>query len=381
MADDIIEIQVAQETVFIEVTGSGLQGPPGPTGAQGVAGPQGAQGAQGAQGPTGPQGTQGPAGPQGSQGPTGPQGSQGPAGAAGAQGPQGIQGPAGSVWHSGSGVPTSGIGNVNDRYLNTADGSHYLKVSDTVWAYDGSIQGPQGPTGPEGQEGPQGIGLDGPILSSATPSITGSVAYGTMISTASGLVLCQVANTFPTTAFARIIQHGSGQVVVEAAPASGLTIRSSRTNRTRAQFSVIEILRSGSDVYLFGDLALPDDVGRFSSIFLVNSTTSNPVQMYVDGVDDNNVARGWATDLGGTPTGSNTFSEIYLKNRDTGDWVKVSIAGASDTNVSEDLNAPDTPGSVNSFDSILLLNPTTGNYIRVFAEGPNSSPAISCEPE
>jgi Collagen triple helix repeat (20 copies) len=82
---------------------------------------KGPAGPQGPVGPTGNTGPQGQAGPQGPQGPTGP---TGPAGATGATGPQGTRG---SVWLTGSGLPSDaapGI-QVGDMYLDTVTGNIY----------------------------------------------------------------------------------------------------------------------------------------------------------------------------------------------------------------------------------------------------------------
>ena len=169
-------------------TGAGEQGPPGPQGPQGEPGPQGdtgpagPQGEQGIQGETGPAGPQGPAGPTGATGPQGPQGEQGPqgiqgpAGETGPQGPQGIQGiqgPAGETgpagptgpagadglpgapgtpgdkWFTGSGAPSGAVGDLEDLYLNTANGDYYQKQAGG-WVLQGNLTGPQGPQGEPG---------------------------------------------------------------------------------------------------------------------------------------------------------------------------------------------------------------------------------------
>jgi hypothetical protein len=129
----------------------GADGPQGPQGLQGVPGPQGdtgadgPQGATGPQGLTGPQGDVGPQGPQGLTGPigdTGPQGNVGPQGAQGDTGPQGATGPQGSAnkWIHGAGAPTSGIGDVDDYYVNTLNGNYFKKVDSITWASIASFE-------------------------------------------------------------------------------------------------------------------------------------------------------------------------------------------------------------------------------------------------
>jgi len=69
-----------------------------------------------------------------------------------------------AAWLSGSGAPTSGLGNVGDYYLDTSTGNIYGPKSPTGWGgpienIEGAIgpTGPTGPSGPTGPTGPQGI--------------------------------------------------------------------------------------------------------------------------------------------------------------------------------------------------------------------------------
>ena len=89
-------------------------------------------------------------------GPQGPQGEQGPVG------PQGL---IGSQWYVGASNPAiSSIYKINDKYLNTTDGSVFNFSVLGVWERYGSIRGPQGPQGIQGPMGPQGIqGPQGPV--------------------------------------------------------------------------------------------------------------------------------------------------------------------------------------------------------------------------
>lgn len=79
-------------------------------------------------------------------------------GAQGTQGIQGVPGAAGATWYTGSGAPSSGLGVVNDLYLNTATGDYYKKTNTSTWTLQGNLVGPQGPTGPTGPQGPPGSG-------------------------------------------------------------------------------------------------------------------------------------------------------------------------------------------------------------------------------
>ena len=72
----------------------------------------------------------------------------------GATGPAGA---AGSVWITGKGAPDlSTTGNINDLYLNTANGNYYQKTDALTWTLKGSLSGTTGPTGATGPEGPAG---------------------------------------------------------------------------------------------------------------------------------------------------------------------------------------------------------------------------------
>lgn len=58
-----------------------------------------------------------------------------------------IGGTPGSIWHSGSGVPSAGLGATNDFYLNTANGDVYSKASGS-WVFQNNLRGPAGSVGP-----------------------------------------------------------------------------------------------------------------------------------------------------------------------------------------------------------------------------------------
>ena len=85
----------------------------------------------------------------------------GPQGETGPQGPQGPKGD-GSKWYAGTQNPTI-VAEVNDQYLNTADGSVF-SYSNVGWTRIGNIRGPQGVQGNIGPVGPTGAqGVQGPV--------------------------------------------------------------------------------------------------------------------------------------------------------------------------------------------------------------------------
>lgn len=132
---------------------------------------KGQDGAQGPQGPAGPASTvPGPQGPAGPQGPQGPQGLPG-------------NGDPGSVWYTGSGVPSNSLGVDSDFYLNGSNGDVYKKASGSWGSPVANIKGPQGiqgpagPTGPTGPAGPTGpTGSQGPVGPAGPGLPTGGTA-------------------------------------------------------------------------------------------------------------------------------------------------------------------------------------------------------------
>ncbi|HYW88806.1 MAG TPA: carbohydrate-binding protein [Chloroflexota bacterium] len=171
--------------VLAQAGAPGATGPQGPTGATGAQGPTGATGPQGPTGATGSTGAQGIGWVNNNRPPTGtdtgyPIGtlwlntatsvyysltSNTPVtwtlqanltGATGATGSTGPQGTRGSLWTTGSGVP-SAAANANDQYLRS-DG-HVWSYS-TSWADSGiNLTGPTGATGSQGPTGATGQGV------------------------------------------------------------------------------------------------------------------------------------------------------------------------------------------------------------------------------
>ena len=56
-------------------------------------------------------------------------------------------------WHAGSGSPGSGLGAVNDLYLDTATGNYYLKTGSSAWTLQGNLTGAPGSPGGAGANG------------------------------------------------------------------------------------------------------------------------------------------------------------------------------------------------------------------------------------
>jgi hypothetical protein len=199
-------------------------GPTGPTGAQGVTGP-GVTGPTGAAGPTGPSG--GPTGPTGATGSVGATGSTGPTGPNGSVGPTGATGAASTVTG-----PTGATGP--------------------------SVTGPTGAVGPTGAQG---------TWDTIQPIEVKSDTYTLVLADAGKLVRCTKGTAMsiiiPTNAAQAysigqrvdIMQYGAGQVTVS--PDTGVTLRSTPTNKLRATYSTASIIKIGTDEWvLAGDVAL-----------------------------------------------------------------------------------------------------------------------------
>jgi hypothetical protein len=204
---------------------AGPTGPIGPTGAQGdsIVGPQGEPGPTG---PTGPSG--GPTGPTGDTGPTGETGETGPTGPTG---PQGDAGPTGA---------------------------------------DSNVTGPTGPAGATGPTGPQGdagpTGASGQwdtaqLIDTTSTTTTFSLDQaGKIIKCTNGSSINLIIPTNVTQEFLigqriDIIQYGTGQVTIVGD--TGVTLRSTPTNKLRAQYSTASVLKIAENEWvLVGDLAL-----------------------------------------------------------------------------------------------------------------------------
>ena len=197
-------------------------GPIGPTGATGP----------GVTGPTGATGVTGPTGPSG--GPTGP---TGPTGAASTvTGPTGPQGNAGATGPTGAASTVTG----------------------PTGATGPSVTGPTGSTGPTGAQG---------TWDTAQTISVQADTYTLVLGDAGKLIRCTKATAMsiiiPTNAAAAysigqrvdIMQYGAGQVTVS--PDTGVTLRSTPTNKLRATYSSASIIKIGTNEWvLAGDVAL-----------------------------------------------------------------------------------------------------------------------------
>jgi len=198
-------------------------------------------------GPTGPSGPTGPAvtgptGPIGVTGPTGPSG--GPTGPTGATGGVGATGATGSTGPSVTG-PTGATGAAST-------------VTGPTGPTGASVTGPTGGTGPTGATG---------TWDTVQPIEVKSDTYTLVLADAGKLIRCTKATAMsiiiPTNAAQAyaigqrvdIMQYGAGQVTVSGD--TGVTLRSTPTNKLRATYSSASIIKIGTNEWvLAGDLAL-----------------------------------------------------------------------------------------------------------------------------
>jgi hypothetical protein len=148
----------------------------------------------------------------------------------------------------------------------TNNTSYYLEF------YRNGDYGPTGPTGGVGATGPTGPGITGPTGAQGlwnTAQVIDSKAdtYTLVLADAGKLIRCTKASAMsiiiPTNAAhaysigqrVDIMQYGAGQVTVSGD--TGVTVRSTPTNKLRATYSTVSIIKIATDEWvLAGDLAL-----------------------------------------------------------------------------------------------------------------------------
>jgi len=199
-------------------------GPIGPTGATGPA----VTGPTGAAGPTGPTGPSG--GPTGPTGPTGTAGGTGPTGPTGAQGSAGATGPTGAA----------------------------STVTGPTGATGPSVTGPTGSTGPTGAQGTWDTAQTISVQSDTYTLVlgdAGKLIRCTKASAMSIIIPTNAAEAYSIGQRVDIMQYGAGQVTISGD--TGVTVRSTPTNKLRATYSTASIIKIGTNEWvLAGDLAL-----------------------------------------------------------------------------------------------------------------------------
>jgi hypothetical protein len=142
-----------------------------------------------------------------------------------------------------------------------------------AYAYTAGLAGATGPTGPIGATGPTGVsgptGATGAGGVEAVNAQTGTT-YTFVLTDKDDLVTASNASAqtytiplnssvaFPTGSLVNLIQIGAGQVTVVGA--GGVTVLSTgataATPKTRAQYSVLTLIKAGTDNwYATGDVA------------------------------------------------------------------------------------------------------------------------------
>lgn len=89
----------------------------------------------------------------------------------------------GSVWYTGAGAPSAGLGANGDLYLNTSNGDIYQKAAGSWGSPIENITGPTGATGAIGATGPAGTNgatwYTGAGAPSAGTGVDGDLYYNT----------------------------------------------------------------------------------------------------------------------------------------------------------------------------------------------------------
>jgi len=113
------------------------------------------------------------------QGLVGPEGPAGPQGSTGNAGPVGAAGKDGSIMYSGTGIPTSGTGNLGDYYLDRATGNLYGPKLANGWGTPITLMGVNGTNGTNGINGTNGAnGTNGVNGTNGSTTLNGSGAPG-----------------------------------------------------------------------------------------------------------------------------------------------------------------------------------------------------------
>jgi hypothetical protein len=197
-------------------------------------------------GPIGPTGATGPSvtGPTGGTGPTGPTGpSGGPTGPTGATGAAStVTGPTGPQGNAGATGPTGAAST----------------VTGPTGATGPSVTGPTGGTGPTGAQGTWDTAQTISVQADTYTLVLGDAGKLIRCTKATAMSIVIPANAAEAYSIGQrvdIMQYGAGQVTVS--PDTGVTLRSTPTNKLRATYSSASIIKIGTNEWvLAGDLAL-----------------------------------------------------------------------------------------------------------------------------
>ena len=162
----------------------------------------------------------------------------------------------GKTVRNGAGAPSSGLGVDGDFYIDTAANTIYGPKTGGAWGSPTSLVGPTGANGADG-------GWDSVMSINAQTGTTYTLVLADQgklvtLSNASAITCTVPPNSsvaFPVGAVVRLVQIGAGQVTV--AQGSGVTVSATPTLKARTQYSGLELIKVGTDLwYLFGDLAV-----------------------------------------------------------------------------------------------------------------------------
>lgn len=220
----------------------------------------------------------------------------------GADGTDGVDGMDGSIWYDGAGIPSVGLGNNGDYYLNNNNGDVYNKIAGT-WTYVTNIKGTDG----IGAGTVTDVTGTSPIIITGTSTVTPNVTIQNATTSQTGALTSTDWNIF----------NGKQNLITGTA---GQTLRLSATNTVSASSF---LYNNGSSIGInntspTGSLTV-NGASYFNSQFpfnLYNSAGSGIFTSFQDGVNlDNLVYSGTRKTftLGYTSGGGLGIADVFNK--------------------------------------------------------------------
>ena len=181
------------------------------------------------------------------------------------------QGTPGSVWHSGSGSPSSTLGKLGDFYFRTSNGNVFEKTGTSTWTFRRDLTGPQGQRGATGAKGDKGDKGDPASLATGVVQTTHLALSATSALTSvvwSGSVT--LGTSWITLATSSGLAGGSGFRVLVRGTVTGLL--SQRTLRLR--------IRRGTSALASAQAALPAGDLKSCTIAAVANTSHTTLSSF-----------------------------------------------------------------------------------------------------
>lgn len=188
----------------------------------------------------------------------------------GADGTDGVDGMNGSIWYDGTGIPSGGLGNNGDYYLNNTNGDVYNKIAGT-WTYVTNIKGTDG----IGAGTVTIVTGSAPVVitsvPTATPNVTvdttsniglftqydGSLKQDRILGTAGQTLRLSATNTVSASSF--LYNNGSSIGINNTSPTGSLTVNGASYFNSQFPFNLYN--SAGTGIYTsFQDGAYLDNL-------------------------------------------------------------------------------------------------------------------------